>query len=59
MIRKVLISVMILMGLISFVKAQEDFSLEDLNPNSATYGQKVGPSNYYGNVCIVFFGHEL
>jgi len=57
-IRKVLVSTMLLMGLISWVAAQENFSLEDLNPNSETYGQKVGPAYYYGNVCVVFFGNE-
>jgi hypothetical protein len=57
-IRKTLIFAMIFLGLISWVSAQENFLLEDLNPNSATYGKKVGPAYYYGNVCVVFFGHE-
>jgi len=43
-------------GSVSF--GQGDFSLEDLNPNSDTYGQLVGPSDYLGQICIVFFGHE-
>jgi len=37
---------------------QGDFSLEDLNPNSGTYGQLIGPSDYLGQIFIVFFGHE-
>ena len=49
---------MVFLGLISWVSAQENFLLEDLNPNSVTYGKKVGPAYYYGNVCVVFFGHE-
>ena len=38
--------------------AQGDFNLEDLNPNSNTYGQSIGPSDYLDNICILFFGHE-
>jgi hypothetical protein len=49
---------MIFMGLFSWVSAQENFFQEDLNPNSATYGNKVGPAYYYGNVCVVIFVHE-
>ena len=37
---------------------QGDFNLEDLNPNSSTYGQVIGPDDYLGDICIVFFGHE-
>ncbi len=50
------LSITLLIGSVSF--SQGDFSLEDLNPNSDTYGQLVGPSNYLGHICIVFFGHE-
>ena len=38
--------------------AQGDFNLEDLNPNSETYGDTLGPADYIGDICIVFFGHE-
>ncbi len=38
--------------------AQGDFSLEDINPNSDTYGESIGPSDYLGEICILFFGHE-
>ncbi len=38
--------------------AQSDFNLEDLNPNSETYGDSIGPADYIGDICIVFFGHE-
>lgn len=38
--------------------AQSDFDLEDLNPNSETYGDTIGPADYLGDICIVFFGHE-
>ena len=45
-------------SLVSVLIAQGDFNLEDLNPNSSTYGQVIGPDDYLGNICIVFFGHE-
>ena len=38
--------------------AQGDFNLDDLNPNSETYGDTIGPADYLGDICIVFFGHE-
>ena len=38
--------------------AQSDFNLEDLNPNSETYGDTIGPADYLGDICIVYFGHE-
>jgi hypothetical protein len=34
------------------------FSLIDLNPNSSTSEQTIGPADFLGDVCIVFFGHE-
>ncbi len=42
----------------SFIFSQGDFDLEDLNPNSDTFGQLIGPGDYIGDICIVFFGHE-
>jgi hypothetical protein len=44
--------------IISGILAQGDFNLEDLNPNSDTYGEIIGPDDYLGDICIVFFGHE-
>ena len=38
--------------------SQNDFGLEDLNNNSETYQQTVGPSFFPNNVCIIYFGHE-
>jgi len=44
--------------LLSGLAAQGDFNLENLNPNSETYGDLIGPDDYIGDICIVFFGHE-
>ena len=41
-----------------FLYGQSDFNLEDINPNSDTYGDIIGPDDYLGDLCIVFFGHE-
>ena len=41
-----------------FLYGQSDFNLEDLNPSSETYGDIIGPDDYLGDLCIVFFGHE-
>ena len=37
---------------------QNDFGLEDLNPNSEFYGQIIGPNTFLGEICIIYFGHE-
>ena len=44
--------------LLSGLAAQGDFNLENLNPNSVTFGEFIGPNDYIGDICIVFFGHE-
>jgi hypothetical protein len=46
------------MVVLSGAMAQSDFNLEDLNPNSFTYSQIIGPNDYLDDICIVFFGHE-
>ncbi len=43
---------------LSLATAQYEFELEDLNPNSETFGQSIGPNDNLGDICIVFFGHE-
>ena len=42
----------------NLIFSQGDFELEDLNPNSDTFSQLIGPGNYVGDICIIFFGHE-
>ena len=44
--------------LLTLLYAQNPFYIEDLNPNSETYGQIVSPDDFLGDICIVFFGHE-
>ena len=57
-IRIFTISAILFSGLFSWGIAQDPFYLEDLNPNSETYGQLVSPADFSGDICIVFFGHE-
>ena len=52
------ISAILFSGLPSWGIAQDPFYLEDLNPNSETYGQIISPADFLGDICIVFFGHE-
>ena len=35
-----------------------DFSLEDINPNSPSYGSLIGPSFYNGYVSSYYFGDQ-
>tara|TARA_B100001540_G_scaffold89241_1_gene80773 strand:- start:191 stop:358 length:168 start_codon:yes stop_codon:yes gene_type:complete len=42
----------------AFIAAQNDFNLEDLNPDSETYGQIIGPSYFNDMVRVVGFFHE-
>tara|TARA_B100001989_G_scaffold210248_1_gene159473 strand:- start:639 stop:809 length:171 start_codon:yes stop_codon:yes gene_type:complete len=42
----------------NFLFSQNNFELEDLNPNSEFYGQVIGPSDFLGEISIIFFGHE-
>ena len=41
----------------SILSAQNDFSLEDLNPTSDYYGTNVGTSFFEGKVTLNYFGY--
>jgi hypothetical protein len=34
-----------------------DFSLQDVNPNSATTGQQISPRQFVGQISAWYFGH--
>ena len=42
--------------LCSAIFSQDPYSLEDVNPNSSTYGQNVGSSVFSGKVVLHYFG---
>ncbi len=48
------IGIYLFLLLTPIIVGQPGFSLEDLNPNSFTYGQMIGPSNYEGDITILF-----
>ena len=37
--------------------AAPDFQLSDVNPASATYGLRVSPRRYLGQISAYYFGH--
>ena len=41
----------------SILSAQNDFSLEDLNPTSDYYGNNVGTSFFEGKITLNYFGY--
>ena len=38
--------------------SQYDFTLEDINPDSDTFGELIGPSYFTDNVLVLGFFHE-
>jgi hypothetical protein len=43
---------------LSTLLGQTPFFLEDVNQNSETFGEIIGPSLHEGKVRVIFFGHE-
>ncbi len=35
-----------------------DMSLQDINPNSSSYNDLIGPSNFSNVINIYYFGHQ-
>ena len=54
-----LLSLMMVMGCIGSEKngLMPDFTLQDVNPNSARYQMEVSPRDYLGNRSAWYFGH--
>jgi len=48
----------ILLSLLGNIFSQHDFSLEDVNPASDTYGQLIGPSYFDNTIRVIAFFHE-
>ncbi len=53
------VPLILLAGLSVPVEAQmvPNFSLEDTNPTSATFGQSISPRDYMGEASAWYFGH--
>ncbi len=41
----------------TIIFSQYDYSLEDLNSSSESYGENVGTSHYTDHVTLHYFGH--
>ena len=54
---KKLFNYFLMISLISVVIAQSNYSLEDINPSSPTFGIDIGPSYFENQVTIHYFGH--
>ena len=35
-----------------------DYSLEDINPTSDTYGQTISPAYFVNQITVHYFGHQ-
>ena len=57
-IRMIRLSSIFALFFLSLLFPQNDFGLEDLNPNSEFYGQIIGPNTFLGEISIIYFGHE-
>ena len=42
----------------SSVIAQYNYTLQDINPNSSTYGEIITPSVFNNQVTVHYFGHQ-
>ena len=42
---------------ISNIYSQYDYSLENLNPNSESFGENIGVSYYSDHITLHYFGH--
>ena len=55
-LRMLLFKFVNILFLCSILFSQDPYSLEDVNPNSITYGQNVGSSFFSGKVVLHYFG---
>ncbi len=42
----------------SFTFSQYNYILEDINPNSSTYGQIISPDTFNNQITLHYFGHQ-
>ena len=50
--------IILLLTITTFSFAQYEYSLEDINSTSDTYGINITPSSYIGQVTLHYFGHQ-
>ena len=42
---------------LAYANGQYDYSLEDLNPSSTSYGDEIGTTYFQDHVTLHYFGH--
>tara|TARA_B100001250_G_C19358974_1_gene596779 strand:- start:454 stop:636 length:183 start_codon:yes stop_codon:yes gene_type:complete len=42
---------------LTFAEGQYDYSLEDLNSSSSSYGEEIGTTYFQNHVTLHYFGH--
>ena len=47
----------LIVNFIGMIVAQNNYSLEDLNSTSTSFGNSIGPSYYADQVTLHYFGH--
>ena len=47
----------LIVSFVGIIAAQNNYSLEDLNSTSPTFGIEVGPAYFENQITIHYFGH--
>jgi len=47
----------LILSFVGIIVAQNNYSLEDLNSTSSTFGSEIGPVYFENQVTIHYFGH--
>ena len=56
MMKKIFYYLLIVIS-VGIIAAQNNYSLEDMNSTSTTFGTTIGPSYYTDQVTLHYFGH--
>ena len=49
--------ILLILSFVGIIVAQNNYSLEDLNSTSPTFGIEVGPAYFENQITIHYFGH--
>ena len=47
----------LILSFVGIIVAQNNYSLEDLNSTSSTFGSEIGPVYFENQITIHYFGH--
>jgi len=54
---KKIVHYILIVSFVGLIAAQNNYSLEDLNSTSLTFGTEIGPVYFENQVTIHYFGH--